>query len=339
MTYMYDAIDPITLTGYARAAQDDWERNQYLLAEFLPNRLVDDLEFRFTRGGGGLTEAANFRSFDTEAEITNRPTTARVTGQLPPMSRKIRFGEYDRLRQRNLTESIEQGVYDDVTRLVKMISARMELARGEALYTGQLAISENDIIATVDFGRAAAMEPAALTSTASWNDFANATPITNLMTWMEAFIDQNGEPPDVIVTSTLQLTNLMRNAEIRNMAAVGLSAATRVPRSALDAIFNDYGLPPIVTYDASINVAGTAQKVIPATHLLMMKRAQLGNTLYGTTAEALELEIVASEAPGIVATVMKDEDPVALWTKTAAIALPVLANPNLCLVADVDDET
>jgi hypothetical protein len=41
------------------------------------------------------------------------------------------------------------------------------------------------------------------------------------------------------------------------------------------------------------------------------------------------------EEPGIVAGSYEDEDPIALWTKASAIGLPILANPDLSMVADV----
>jgi hypothetical protein len=48
-----------------------------------------------------------------------------------------------------------------------------------------------------------------------------------------------------------------------------------------------------------------------------------------------EYGLQAGEQPGIVAGSYSTKDPVALWTKAAAIGLPVLANPNLSFTADV----
>ena len=56
----------------------------------------------------------------------------------------------------------------------------------------------------------------------------------------------------------------------------------------------------------------------------------LGATLYGTTAESMEPGYnLAGDEPGVVAGAYKSADPVAVWTKAAAIGLPVLANPDL----------
>src|SRR5688500_3455085 len=99
-------IDPAELTGYVRAALADLEQNRFTLSRHLPTVAVDDLEYRFTRGGQGLTEAATIRAYDAESPIGARPGTSRVSGELPPISRKIRLGEYDRLRSRKLNDQI-----------------------------------------------------------------------------------------------------------------------------------------------------------------------------------------------------------------------------------------
>ena len=55
---LWDQIDPAQLTGYAREALADREQNAFTLSRWLPSRQVDDLLYRFTRGGTGLVEAA-----------------------------------------------------------------------------------------------------------------------------------------------------------------------------------------------------------------------------------------------------------------------------------------
>src|SRR5690606_2734994 len=101
----------------------------------------------------------------------------------------------------------------------------------------------------------------------------------------------------------------------------------------------------VTTYDAQVNVNGSAQRIVPVDKLLMLpapvapddvEGTQLGATLYGTTVEAMEPDYgLEGDEPGIVVGSHRTDDPVAIWTKASAIGLPVLANPNLALVADV----
>lgn len=339
-----DYIEPAELTGYARTALQDLEQNQFTLSQFLPSVPVDDLQYRFTRGGHGLAEAATYRSFDAEASIASRPGVTRVSGDLPPVSRKIKLSEYDRLRQRQLDSAVTEAIFDDTDRMVRAVAARIELARGSALSSGVVTMNEDGVIGTVDFGRRSAhtnVAPANL-----WSNPVTATPIADLIAWRRTYRANNGGTnPGAILTSETQLANILRSAEVRNLVAVGGTAPSIVAPAALATLLASYNLPPIVVNDAQINVQNTstgvvtAQRVIPESNVLLLPapgNSELGGTFWGTTAESLEAEFdLGGDEPGIVAGSYSTKDPVALWTKAAAIAIPVLANPDLTFQAVV----
>ncbi|MEU7972165.1 major capsid protein [Micromonospora sp. NPDC049089] len=337
-----DYVTPAELTGYVRAAIADYDRNVFSLARWLPRSEVDDLQYRFTRGGEGLIDAATFRAYDAESPIGSRPGVTRITGELPPISRKIRLGEYDRLRQRRDNGAIRNAILSDAARMARAVAARLELARGEALYRGQLSISENGVVATVDFGRAGGhtVAPGVL-----WSTVASATPLADLLSWRETYITANGVAPGAILMSTTVLGYLLRNAEIRALAATTAGTPTIVSQTTVNAVFAAYGLPPIELYDAQVRVNGAATRVIPVDRVVLLpapgnpdapESSELGATLHGTTAESLEPEFgLSGDEPGIVAGAYSTKDPVAVWTKAATIGLPVLANPDLTFAADV----
>lgn len=339
-----DYVDPAELTGYERAALQDQEVNRFRLSQFLPHRFIDDLMFRFNQGGEGLIEAATYRNFDTEAPIAARPGVTRVTGELPPISRKIRLGEYDALRNaRNSDERIRSALLDDGTRMARAIAARLELARGEALNTGQLALAENGVMATVNFGRAGGHSP---TAAILWSTVATAKPVPDMLSWLQTYVDNVGEEPGVALTSRRVLSLLLQNADVRGLLASNGVTPSVASATGLNTVLQAYGLPPIQTYDARVTVGGVSTRVIPDNKFLFLPApvdpgsvdaTDLGAVLLGTTAEAQELGygLAPGDQPGIVAGVYKTEDPVALWTKAAAIGLPVLANPNLSFSATV----
>jgi hypothetical protein len=337
-----DYITPGELTGYVREALADQQINQFQLAQWLPNSTVDDLVYRFTRGGEGLLDAATFRSYDAESPIGSRPGATRVTGELPPISRKIRLGEYDRLRARAAgNPQIVAGLLSDAERMTRQVAARIELARGQALVTGTIALNENGVVATVDFGRAAGHTVSAGTV---WSNPA-ATIIANINTWRQTYIDSNGEPPAVMVGSTAILGYMLANTEIRTLAGSIAGTPALVSQQALGQVLTAFGLPPFFVYDAQVRVAGVATRVVAADKLLLLPAptapdneagTDLGTTMYGTTAESLDPRYgVEGDEPGIVAGAYSSEDPISIWTKAAAIALPVLVNPNLSFCADV----
>lgn len=341
-----DYIEPAILTGYVRAALADFQINQFTLSGYLPNRIVDDLDYRFTSGGQGLADVAEYRSYDTEASIGKRHAIKRVTGELPPISQKLRFGEYDRLRQRRAADlNLQIGIENDAAKLTRGISARIELARADALVNGSVTIEENGVIGTIDFNRPSACEvtPAG----ALWSDPTSADPIADLTTWVQAYIVMNGEPPGDIVVSTRIANFLARSQALRNIASSLAGVPTILSRDVIQNILSSFALPDIVVYDAAVNLDGVSTRVLPDNVVLLVpdsvsspddyEGTQLGGTFWGTTAESLEpgYGIEEGDQPGIVAGVYTTEDPVALWTKASAISVPVLANPQLAWVATV----
>lgn len=332
-----DYITPAELTGYAREALRDLEINRLTLSQYLPSVQVDDLIYRFNRGGGSLLEAAPYRSYDAEASIAGREGITRVTGELPPISRKIRLGEYDRLRLRHAPNSeILDGLMTDAETITRQIATRVEKARADALVTGQVTINENGVVATVDFGRTGAHSVSAATP---WSNTASATPVTDLISWRDTYVDTNGEDPGVILTSRKVLGYLLRNAEIRALAATLNGAPDIVSEANMQATLAVHGLPEIRTYDAKYKSGGVATRFIPDDKVLFLPSdpSELGGTFWGTTVEALDggYALESGEEAGIVSGVYRVEESPALWTKAAAIVLPVLANPDLTFVADV----
>jgi hypothetical protein len=133
---------PREITGYARAS----------LRDFLPYNHVDDIEFRFLRGDNGLVQLAPFRTYDTEASIAGRKGVQRVTGALPPISRKKVLGEYDQLRRRaNPNQAIQDYILKDVDDLVQQIAMSFEVEMGSALVNAN--VTPPGLNETVSFNR------------------------------------------------------------------------------------------------------------------------------------------------------------------------------------------
>lgn len=332
-----DFWSPRDLTGYARRAFFTLPEHQVFLDRFLPYQPIDDLVYRFTRGGDSLIAAAPYRAYDAESTITKRPGMTRVSGELPPISRKIVLGEYDRLRQRaNPNQSIRDAILDDTDRVVRQISVRLEVARADALVNGSVTIDENGVKASVDFNRSGS---ASVTAATLWSNTTTADIIGDLGTWVQAYTDMNGQPPGVFLTSRRIRGFMLKNQGIRDLASTLVGTPSVVSADTLTRILDSYDLPPVVTYDARYDLNGTATRYIADNLGLLLpapgdpgdpNSTDLGGTFSGTTAESLDPSYSLEDAQaGIVAGVYRSEDPIALWTKAAAIALPVLANPNL----------
>lgn len=340
MALVLDLADPQELVGYVRGIQMEEERNRFVLANYLPNDNIDEIEWRVTTGDLTQPEAATVRAWDTESPIASRQGLKRIMGELPPISRKMKLGEEERLRKRALergnNSQLVDAIYDDAATLTRAVLARIEMFRGEVLQKGTITINENGVLQTVDFGRRAAHTVTAATKWDSTGD-----PVADLRTWVQTYIDNNGVAPEFILTSTQVISTMLTNQKVRDLVNVGLGAPGIVTIQALQTILSAFGLPPLVPYDVSVRVGGASTKVMNPKQITLMPPAgePLGKTFFGTTAESLELQeaqiIGGAEAPGMISTVHKLDDPVSIWTKVGAIALPTLINPDLTFTATV----
>ncbi|MFF2189245.1 major capsid protein [Streptomyces sp. NBC_01725] len=337
-------IEPTQLTGLIREALAQQQVNRFRLARWLPNVEVDDIVFEFVKGGGGLAETASYRSWDTESKIGRREGIGKVMGELPPISEKIPLNEYDRLRLRKLTrDDALPFIARDANRIATNIAARFEVGRGSALVNGTVPVPE--LKTTVDFGRTASHS---VVAAVLWTVYATAKPLTDLQSWVQTYEDTNGETPAVILMPKAVLQHMMQCDQVIRQV-YPLAPAGTAPMATVDqvnGVLASMGLPPIELYDARVKVDGVATRITPGNAIALLPEpgeanaaapTDLGATLLGTTAEALEEDygLQASEQPGIVAGTWKTKDPVRLWTHAAAVGIPVLREPNLTLKAQV----
>lgn len=339
-----DFIEPTELTGLIRAALADLQVNRFTLSRWLPNVEVDDIVYEFLKGGGGLAEASSYRSWDAESKIGRREGLGKVMGELPPISEKLMLNEYDRLRQRKLSrDEALPFIARDAARIARNIGARFELGRGQVLVNAAMPVAE--LQQTIDFGRVGTHS---VVAAALWSDHTNATPLTDLQSWVATYEDTNGESPAVILAPKAVVQHMTMCAQVIRQV-YPLAPAGSAPMATTDqlnAVLASMGLPAIEIYDARVKVDGVATRITPGNAIALLPEpgsttaaapTDLGATLLGTTAESLEPEyaLQSGDQPGVVAATWKTKDPVRLWTHAAAVGIPVLREPNLTLKAQV----
>lgn len=329
-----DLVDPAELIDVVRQL----EFPRFALGALFPDDVRNAIDYSYIAGAADTVRAAPYRAYDAEAPVGSRPGVARTVGALPPISQKIILTEGDRLMLEGLMGSsaqqdrLIQAVFNDAARQVRSVQARVELARGDALADGIVTINENGQQFTIDFGVPAGHKVNAATV---WSD-PSADIIGEITSWVETYVDTNGVPPGRALTSTSVIGAMLRNDDIK--ASLALPSRTE-----LNAFLTASDLPAVEPYDVQVETsAGVKTRVLPADRFVMVPAdgdGFLGRTQYGTTVEAMELAsegLIESEAaPGVVAVTWKTKDPVHIWTKGAAIALPLITNPNLLFTADV----
>jgi len=349
-------ISPVELTGMIRAAEFDLTENRFKLSQLLPHVTIADVSASFLVGQQGLAEASVYRTWNTEAPIGRRESLSRATFNFAPLGEKMMLDEYHSMRVRRLNASnsemgdaLEGFIARDVQRLARNIGARLEIARGDALFNGRVTINENGIFQVLDFGRAA--EASNYVAPVLWTNYENSKPIDNLLDLVKRFNALNGEDPDQIWMPKSIYLDMVQSVQIRNQVFQGaITTAPLINNAMANSALAAFDLPPIVTYDATTKVVnddgqGVVTRITPPDKILLTapgdpmpgEGTSLGGTFLGITPESQlpEYGLQPADQPGIVAANWYTKDPVNYWTHAAALGLPVLRDPNLAYVAKV----
>jgi hypothetical protein len=335
------------INAFARAVPgpEDYE----LTRSVLPEVKLNTVKWRVKRTNRRVP-AAKYRAWDATTPIATREITMVETeGKLPPLGQKYLVGEMEQMlldadRGANADELV-QAVYDDVAAHVLSIRSRMELAAGDLLSDGKFTLKgENNLYIEYDAQVPAAHMP---TAPVPWTD-PTADSLADEMRWIQALRDARAPLPTRIFTSFKAKSLLAGNQSYR-AAFYGALLGSQIPTAVLapnevDAVRARYGLPPITVYDVQIPLDdGTNPRVLPENLWLMLppNPRQWGETQYGVTAESLVLSrgtnpaILREDAPGLVVTHGYTDDPVTVWTKVAASAMPVMYVPDIHMAARV----
>lgn len=339
MALWADLITPAELTGYARAALFDIEQNNVSLARWLPNREVADTVVRFVKGNAGLVQEAAFRAYDAAPEIAGSGTRQRVTLELPALGQERPVSEYQQLRSRNASdEAIRNHILTETKNVVRAVADRIERLRGTVLVTGKATISQANFVSDDDFGRAAGHT---LTASSLWST-GGVDRLADLQAWTDLYTaTNNGTAPGALLMSRRVFRALSSGSQFATLLANG---ATRPAlQEEVFSFIAGAGLPEIHIYDRSTS----GGRVIADDRLLFLpapvdpndgEGSEMGSTFWGQTLTSTDSSygIEDSEQPGVVAGVYRNEKPPMIAEVISdAIALPVLANANLSLVAKV----
>jgi hypothetical protein len=345
-----ELVNPAELTGFVRGLTFP---NTNALERFLPSRNRLAIEYAFNRNDRRRRKMAQYRPFDVESPVGERPGVARVSGRIPPISKKMVLGEEETLlidalrRQGSITPEMRQEVLDDAAMLTQDVLDRIEFARGQVLSTGKVTFT-NDLgfeTAQIDYGIPAGNF--VTTPGAAWSDTANAKPVTDMTGWITGtYMPANANRrPAVALASTTTLRNLQLNAEVKAfIPAANVSGAVMpvLTDTQLQAVLAAQNLPPILAFDEMVkDPTGSDVRVIPEGLVVFLPAPgeDFGETTFGPTVEALNLAragyLTANTAPGLTAINMITYDPQHTWTKVSGLVVPVLKDANAVMVADV----
>jgi hypothetical protein len=335
----FDLIDQAAVTGAVRQLPEP-PTTQF--DAYLPDVTVPSIDFAIE----SITDnnkAARFRSYDAPVEIGDGPSLVRTSGEIPALGEGYLVGEYKRLleeqlRGADISDALLAAALNKVARGFKRIKNRVELARGQVLTTGKFTLSgEGRLHLEADFGVPTSNF---VTPGVAWSPSVDIS--TDIATW--AALAEIA--PDVMLCGDLALAKILKSEELRNQYGNAYGAPNGLTVAQANQVLVERGLPAIVPVRRTrIEVPDpetgsyVAADTFPRNKIAMFPQGFLGDTKWGTTFEALEMAaasmIEATEAPGLVATVMREGNPGKVFTVVNAVAIPTLENPASLVVATV----
>jgi hypothetical protein len=331
------------LTVYAR--QLDTPANYRLTREILPATNIQGIRFK-TTSAKRRVNAAKFRAYDAPTALAKRQAERVVNeGMLPALGQTLPISEMDQIlldvgRGADTAPYVDL-LYGDVDRHVESIQTAQELAAGQLLANGTVNLPGLGL--DVNWNVPALNMP---TAGVLW-DQPTATPLSDERAWIDYLIDSGAPTPREVLTSRRARSMLASNAEYQ-MAFYGQNSAnnpgTTLSPPEVDAVRARFGLPPIRIYDVQVWNDDVYQRVIPDNKWILVPdvpAAEWAQTQYGVTREAAKFTsgtnpaLTREEAPGIVVVTKVEDDPVQIYTRGAAVGMPVLYVPDIHISATV----
>lgn len=339
-TNVLDLILPIHATDYVRELFND--SNVGLpLEKYFPTQIQNQIKIRF-RTNIRTVNPALFRSFDAETPVGKRPASVETIDLiLPPIGEKLRLSEEDQhmLLSGGDTDAIVDLLFDDLKTATRDIAARLELARGDLMTDGVMALPiEQGQTLPVDFQTPSSHRP---TAGVLWSDTTNATPLSDETAWLLTLATDQlgfGVPVAAVTSTKVARSYLAKNAEYRFAYAGGsANVPSTLTPDQVAAVRLSYGLPPLELEDEII--AGS--RVIADNIFNYIPSGGMGTTQMGPTLEARNLaaggnpHLAGVDVPGLVGVIETDSDPAAVWTKVAGVGMPILSDRNRFFAATV----
>lgn len=338
-TYQDNHRTAADLTAQARAAADVAGLG-FRLGRFLPSVDNYSLTYDFNVNDIGLTDLAEYRAFDTEANYgAGSSTSGTRSGALPPVSRKYRVKEQEQLTLFIGGASLIGDKQDEYARKGGLaIAARVALAQAQAIEFAKVDLKENKLNVTIDYGRDPAHD---VVSAALFSDI-EADLVDPLESWASAYRAKNGVNPGTTLLSQRIITAASKNKSvIRYTVGRFADLPTRVGYPDVIAFFAAYGLTGVEIFDAVLDGTRLLSEnkifLLPGDSNTILDGGPLGTTEWGITAESIQpvYGIGDAERPGIFSAAFDDNDPQGTDVLSTAVVVPALRNADATFVAEV----
>ena len=316
-----------------------WEANDnrppFLGELFFPVTTQTGLELNLLKGKNGAPVALVASNWDTNVLYRDRIGFEGLQYELPFFKEAYKVSE--KLRQQILTAQEQyrlpffNQVLDDITDLLLGAEVSVERMRMQLLSTGTISIVENGVDKQYDYGFD--FEKQLKTETTLWSA-SGAKPFQSFMAQLKAYKKATKKAPAYVIMNTDVFDKLVNDADVLDYFAK-LPTPVAYP--------NDYEVQSYIEKRAKVRIfvndavyvkardnTKTEVPFYPQDRYTIVSTADLGETVYGTTPEEIDLlgggnsgalscEVLAN---GVTITTWKLVDPVNVNTKVSEVVAP-----------------
>lgn len=313
------------------------ERNKvevpFLGASLFPASKQVGIDLSWIKGKDGLAVALKPSQFDAKATLRDRIGITKIDTEMPLFREAMLIKEKERqqlvVAEKNgdaFVKPILNRIYDDAKNLLDGAEVQAERMRMSLLATAGISIVADGVDYTYDYADAdfKANNITTLTDTARWSAVATATPVEDIETAQNSVQDTTGVRPARAICGSKVWGYLKNNTAIKTALDV-----TRVSDNALKAyLLEEVGLTVVVYDKKYINENGEATRYFPDDVFTLIPESTLGETVYGTTPEELDLMSGSSDADvtivntGVAVETIMHKHPVNKETIVSEIVLP-----------------
>lgn len=322
------------------------EREPFFGQALFPQRKQLGIKLSYFQGHAPKVRPLDLSSFDAKAIPLSREAFAKITTQMPFFKNSLLVNEEQRQQlnmvlssgNRTYIDAIIGEIFDDEKRLLDNADVTREMLRMQLLTSGTIAFASNGQQISYDFG-----VPADNKVQSNWHDTANADPIADINKWLDDVQNKTGSRPRNILMNTNTLNLLVKVKAIKDAIYVFANGTVTPTTSRTQSLIEQETKTRIYVYDKGYknDTTGVFTKFV-ADDVVVIFPDKVGEGVFGTTPEESDLMSGATDAVvsivdgGVAVTTSKETDPVTVKTKVSMIYLPILTNPELLVIADVN---
>lgn len=295
---LYDIVTPQNITAYWDSRRAD--QSQYMGDFLFPAKQVMGLELNKLGGHAGTPVELKASNFDAQATYRDRQSVEVTKQKMPFFRERMKIDE--EIRQQIMSISRDDilrqfipRIFDDTNNLLRGARATRERMAMELISTGHVKIHSNGVKLDYDYGlnkKKQFVKPAV-----AWSNADTATPLTDMVNWVDQFRSDFGVSLGYIVMTTKTFSMIKATKEVHRALYPNSAdpASVFVTTSAVrDLIQNAVGVTILLNDNVyATQVGGVGKKFFPDDVVTFLpvgsERGLLGNMFFGTTPEQIDL--------------------------------------------------